>query len=111
AFAHPLPIGPCLRRNKAQGRFDLAFLDNTTCIFWKPGRSLLRALFFLDSGGGAFFLDKPPSAWTKIGIAMAGLALGWLCYSIASNIFNLFAHRARRAPLGRRVVRGSTDVV
>ena len=35
---------------------------------------------------GAFFLDKPPGAWIKIGIAMAGLALGWLCYSIASNI-------------------------
>ena len=35
---------------------------------------------------GAFFLDKPPGAWTKIGIAMAGLTLGWLCYSIASNI-------------------------
>src|SRR5262245_7647520 len=32
---------------------------------------------------GAFVLDKPPDAWTKIGIAMAGLALGWLSYSIA----------------------------
>jgi len=28
---------------------------------------------------GAFFLDKPPGAWTKIGIAVAGLALGRLC--------------------------------
>src|SRR5262245_8925601 len=35
---------------------------------------------------GAFFLDKPPGAWSKIGIAVAGLALGWLCYSIASNM-------------------------
>ena len=35
---------------------------------------------------GAFFLDKPPDAWAKIGIAIGGLVLGWLCYSIASNI-------------------------
>ena len=34
----------------------------------------------------AFFLDKPEGTWTKIGIAIAGLVLGWLCYSIASNI-------------------------
>jgi len=31
----------------------------------------------------AFFLDKPEGTWTKIGIAIAGLALGWVCYSIA----------------------------
>jgi hypothetical protein len=24
--------------------------------------------------------------WTKIGIAIAGLVLGWLCYSLASNM-------------------------
>ena len=35
---------------------------------------------------GAFFLDKPLGAWTKIGIAVAGLVLGWICYSIASNM-------------------------
>ena len=35
---------------------------------------------------GAFFLDKPPGAWAKIGIAIGGLVLGWLCYSMASNI-------------------------
>ena len=34
----------------------------------------------------AFFLDKPEGTWTKIGIAIVGLVLGWLCYSIASNI-------------------------
>ena len=34
---------------------------------------------------GAFFLDKPSGTWAKIGIAIAGLALGCLCYSIASN--------------------------
>src|SRR5262249_42332228 len=42
---------------------------------------------------GAFFLDKPPGAWTKIGIAMAGLALGWLCYSIASTMLT-YLHTA-----------------
>ena len=47
---------------------------------------------------GAFFLDKPPGAWTKIGIAMAGLALGWLCYSIASAMLT-YMHSTRRAPL------------
>ena len=36
--------------------------------------------------GAAFFLDKPHGTWTKIGIAIAGLVLGWVCYSIASNI-------------------------
>ena len=35
---------------------------------------------------GAFFLDKPPGTWAKIGIAIGGLVLGRLCYSIASNI-------------------------
>jgi hypothetical protein len=35
---------------------------------------------------GAFFLDKPPGTWAKIGIAIGGLVLGWSCYSIASNI-------------------------
>jgi hypothetical protein len=52
---------------------------------------------------GAFFLDKPPGTWTKIGIAIAGFVLGWLCYSIASNLLT-FAHRARSAPLGQRAV-------
>jgi hypothetical protein len=42
---------------------------------------------------GAFFLDKPPGAWTKIGIAVAGLVLGWICYSIASNILT-YLHTA-----------------
>jgi hypothetical protein len=27
-------------------------------------------------------LDKPSGTWTKIAIAIAGLVLGWLCYSI-----------------------------
>jgi hypothetical protein len=52
---------------------------------------------------GAFFLDKPPGAWTKIGIAG-----GWTCAWLAL-LFNrqqhvdLFAYSTRRAPLGRRV--------
>ena len=42
---------------------------------------------------GAFFLEKPAGTWTKIGIAAAGLVLGWLCYSIASNILT-YMHTA-----------------
>ena len=42
---------------------------------------------------GAFFLDKPPGAWAKIGIAIAGLVLGWLCYSLASNMLT-YLHTA-----------------
>jgi hypothetical protein len=53
----------------------------------------LAASFWNNVGAGmviagmaaAFFLDKPPSAWTKIDIAIAGLVLGWLCYAIAST--------------------------
>jgi hypothetical protein len=41
----------------------------------------------------AFFLEKPPGAWTKIGIAIAGLVLGWLCYSMASNMLT-YLHTA-----------------
>ena len=47
---------------------------------------------------GAFFLDKPPGAWAKIGIAIGGLVLGWLCYSIASHVP---AHTTRGASLSR----------
>ena len=42
---------------------------------------------------GAFFLDKPADAWAKIGIAIAGLVLGWLCYSLASNMLT-YLHTA-----------------
>src|SRR5262245_11404824 len=42
---------------------------------------------------GASLLDKPPGTWTKIGIAVAGLVLGWLCYSIASNMLT-YMHTA-----------------
>ena len=57
-------------------------------------RVKLAASFWNNVGAGAviggmaaaFFLDKPSGVWTKIGIAIAGLVLGWLCYSIASNL-------------------------
>ena len=108
------------RSTSYRGRTDMRLEGHfeSRSTLQRNERVKLAALFWNNVGpgmviggmAGAFFLDKPPSAWTKIGIAMAGLALGWLCYSIANNIFNLFAHRARRAPLGR-VVRSSTDVV
>jgi hypothetical protein len=47
----------------------------------------------LGGMAGAFFLDRPPGAWTKVGIAVAGLVLGWICYSIASNILT-YLHTA-----------------
>jgi len=64
-------------------------------------RVKLAALFWNNVGAGmviggmagAFFLDKPPGTSVKIGIAMAGLALGWLCYSIASNMLT-YLHTA-----------------
>jgi len=57
-------------------------------------RVKLAASFWNNTGAGmvivgmagAFFLDKPPGTWAKIGIAIGGLVLGWFCYSIASNI-------------------------
>ena len=70
----------------------------------------LAASFWNNIGAGiviggmaaAFFLDKPQGAWTKMGIAIAGLLVGWLCYSIASNMLTYMHYNARRAPLGRR---------
>jgi hypothetical protein len=64
-------------------------------------RVKLAASFWNNIGAGtvigglaaAFFLDKLQGAWTKIGIAIAGLLLGWLCYSIASNILT-YMHTA-----------------
>jgi hypothetical protein len=57
-------------------------------------RVKLAAAFWNNVGAGmvigglaaAFFLEKPAGVWAKIGIAVAGLMLGWLCYSIASNM-------------------------
>src|SRR5438093_11589272 len=64
-------------------------------------RVKLAASFWNNIGAGmviggiaaAFFLDKPQGTWTKIGIAIVGLALGWVCYSIASNILT-YMHTA-----------------
>ena len=64
-------------------------------------RVKLAASFWNNIGAGmviggmaaAFFLDKPRGALTKTGIAIAGLVLGWLCYSIASNILT-YMHTA-----------------
>ena len=64
-------------------------------------RVKLAASFWNNIGAGmviggiaaAFFLDKPQGTWTKIGIAIVGLALGWVCYSIASNILT-YLHTA-----------------
>jgi uncharacterized membrane protein YbjE (DUF340 family) len=64
-------------------------------------RVKLAASFWNNIGAGmviggmaaAFFLDKPQGALTKTGIAIAGLVLGWLCYSIASNILT-YMHTA-----------------
>ena len=64
-------------------------------------RVRLAASFWNNIGAGmvigglaaAFFLDKPQGTWTKIGIAIAGLVFGWLCYSIASNILT-YMHTA-----------------
>ena len=60
-------------------------------ILQRKERVKLAASFWNNIGAGmviggmaaAFFLDKPEGTWTKIGIAIAGLALGWVCYSIA----------------------------
>src|SRR5262252_4929318 len=70
-------------------------------ILQRNERVKLAASFWNNIGAGmviggmaaAFFLDKPEGTWTKIGIAIAGLALGWLCYSIASNILT-YMHTA-----------------
>jgi hypothetical protein len=56
-------------------------------------RGSLRKRFGVGGIAAAFFLDKPHGTWTKIGIAIAGLVLGWVCYSIASNILT-YMHTA-----------------
>ena len=64
-------------------------------------RVKLAASFWNNVGAGmvigglaaAFFLDRPSGTWTKIAIAIAGFVLGWLCYSIASNMLT-YLHTA-----------------
>jgi hypothetical protein len=62
--------GSTLQRNE---RVKLA------ATFWNN----VGAGMVIGGMAGAFFLDKPTDAWAKIGIAIGGLVLGWLCYSIA----------------------------
>ena len=52
-------------------------------------RVKLAASFWNNVGAGMVVVGMAgasPGAWAKIGIAIGGLVLGWLCYSIASNI-------------------------
>ena len=64
-------------------------------------RVKLAASFWNNVGAGmviggmaaAFFLDKPEGTRTKIGIAVVGFVLGWVCYSIASTILT-YMHTA-----------------
>ena len=72
--------GSMLQRNE---RVKLA------ASFWNN----IGAAMVIGGMAAAFFLDKPHGAWTKMGIAIAGLLLGWLCYSIASNILT-YMHAA-----------------
>jgi hypothetical protein len=80
-------------------RLEEHFESNST--LQRNERVKLAASFWNNVGAGmviggmagAFFLDKPPGTWTKIGIAIAGFVLGWLCYSIASNLLT-YLHTA-----------------
>jgi hypothetical protein len=77
-------------------------------------RVKLAASFWNNVGAGmvigglaaAFFLDKPSGTWTKIAIAIAGLVLGWLCYSIASNMLT-YLHTSPEDP--RRALHGNAE--
>ena len=83
-------------------RLEEHFESSTT--LQRNERVKLAASFWNNVGAGmviggmaaAFFLDKPSGVWTKIGIAIAGLVLGWLCYSIASNLLT-YLHTAAEA--------------
>src|SRR5262245_30892150 len=91
------------RSTSYRGRTDMRLEEHfeSSSTLQRNERVKLAASFWNNVGAGmviggmagAFFLDKPPGAWTKIGIAMAGLVLGWLCYSIASNMLT-YLHTA-----------------
>src|ERR1700746_923343 len=78
-------------RRRTDMRLEEHFESSST--LQRNERVKLAASFWNNVGAGmviggmaaAFFLDKPQGAWTKIGIAIAGLSLGWVCYSIASK--------------------------
>jgi len=84
-------------------------------ILQRNERVKLAASFWNNVGAGmviggmaaAFFLDKPQGTWTKIGIAIVGLVLGWLCYSIVDKPAHGFEPRwtvllRRRPPIDVR---------
>src|SRR6516164_1128036 len=96
------------RSTSHRGRTDMRLEEHfeSSSTLQRNERVKLAASFWNNVGAGmviggmagAFFLDKPSGTWAKIGIAIAGLALGWLCYSIASNILTyLYEERARAA--------------
>src|SRR5215468_10389158 len=70
----------CMPRDPATG--DGSAVGGVTASLWNN----VGAGMAIGGMAAAFFLDKPPSAWTKIGIGIGGFVLGWLCYSIASNL-------------------------
>ncbi|HKF08065.1 MAG TPA: hypothetical protein VKB89_04990, partial [Xanthobacteraceae bacterium] len=86
-------------RGRTNMRLEGHFESSST--LQRNERVKLAASFWNNIGAGmviggvaaAFFLDKPQGTWTKIGIAIAGLVLGWLCYSIASSILT-YMHTA-----------------
>ena len=90
------------RRIQEDGWLENHF--GTSSMLQRNERVKLAASFWNNIGAGmviggmaaAFFLDKPQGTWTKIGIAIVGLVLGWLCYSIASNILT-YMHTAPEA--------------
>ena len=87
-----LPTSRHVLLRKDHMRLDDHFGSSSTVQ--RNERVKLAASFWNNVGAGmvfggiagAFFLERPPGAWPKIGIAVAGLVLGWICYSIASNI-------------------------
>src|SRR6266566_8380446 len=91
------------RSTSYRGRTDMRLEGHfeSSSTLQRNERVKLAASFWNNVGAGmviggmaaAFFLDKPAGTWTKIGIAIAGLVLGWLCYSIASNILT-YMHTA-----------------
>src|SRR5262249_27219490 len=73
--------------NKLPRRIDMRLEEHfeSSSTLQRNERVKMAASFWNNVGAGmviggmagAFFLDKPPGAWTKIGIAVAGLVLGW----------------------------------
>ena len=72
--------GSILQRNE---RVKLA------ASFWNN----IGAAMVIGGSAAASFCKNNGSIWTKLGIAIAGLLLGWPCYSIASNMLT-YMHTA-----------------